>query len=63
MTEPPGTPAPDFASLHPGYGYGAYIAFASASISSSVGKRPSFFFENFSSPLTVISNTPPLDRL
>jgi hypothetical protein len=35
---------------------------ANASISASVGKRPVAFLENFSWPLTAISNTPPLDR-
>src|SRR5260221_9634040 len=52
-----GRPGPDFASLHPGY-----TAFTSASSSSSVGKRPNLFLENFSSPSTVISNRPPLER-
>ena len=36
---------------------------SSASISSVVGKRPSAFLENFSSPSTAISNTPPLERM
>jgi hypothetical protein len=31
-------------------------------ISSSVGNRPSAFFEKRSAPSTVISNTPPLER-
>ena len=36
--------------------------FDSASISASVGKRPSAFLENLSWPLTKTSNTPPLER-
>jgi hypothetical protein len=56
------TRANDIGSLNlqfPGYGRDA---FASVSISWSVGKRPSCFFENFSSPSIVISKTPPRDR-
>jgi hypothetical protein len=44
------------ARLHPVY---LSAGRAKASISSSVGKRPSCFFENRNCPSTVTSNTPP----